>query len=92
MCKKNKTSARHADDELARTASDAIQWLTTIPRETITVTAHNGHLDLAGRVLSLNQRQIIENVTRTLRGVRGVTNLICVEADPAFADVRAVLQ
>lgn len=71
------------------TAQQAIKWLTTIPQETIKVTAHNGHLDLDGRVASLQQRLILEDLARTLPGVRGVTNLICVEADPYFALARS---
>ncbi len=89
MDKKHKASSRRSDHELAEATSNAIQWLTTIPQETIAVTVHNGHVNLDGRVHSLHQRLIIEDVARTLRGVRGVSNLICVEADPAFADVRA---
>lgn len=84
MPKKNRASAR-TDRRLAIAAQEAIKWLTTIPQDTITVTAHDGHLDLDGRVPSLRQRLIIEDVARTLPGVRGVTNLICVEADPYFA-------
>jgi osmotically-inducible protein OsmY len=88
MCKQNnRTGARRADRELATAASDAIKLLTTIPQETITVTARNGHLGLGGKVDSLHQRLVIEDVARTLHGVRAVTNLIYVEAEPAPADL-----
>lgn len=80
MCKKNRASARLADEELAIAASDAIKCLTTIPQEAITVTARNGHLYLDGRVESPHQRLVIEDVAWTLGGVRGVTNLLHVEA------------
>jgi osmotically-inducible protein OsmY len=86
MChNKNRPSARRADHELAMTAQEAIKCLTTISQKTVRVTAHNGHLDLDGRVASLQQRLILEDLARTLPGVRGITNLICVEADPYFA-------
>lgn len=90
--KKHRAGARRADRELALAATEAIKWLTTIPQEKIHVTAHNGHLDLDGRVATLHQRSVIEDVARVLPGVRGVTNLICVRADPAFSEVRAILQ
>ena len=89
MSKTHKTNSRRKDRQLAAAASDALQWLATIPEEAITVTARNGHLDLEGRVHSLEQWLIIKDMARTLRGVQGVSNFICVEANPAFADARA---
>jgi len=89
MSKMYRAQARSNDRQLAAAASDALQWLTTIPEEAITVTARNGHLDLEGKVHSLEQWIIVEEVARRVRGVRGVSNFICVEADPAFAEVRA---
>ncbi len=83
MWKKSRVSDPSADQELALAASDAITCLTTIPQEVITVRARNGHLDLGGKVESLHQRLVIEDVARALRGVRGVTNLIYVEAPPS---------
>ncbi len=91
MEKKNKPN-QGTDRQLAVAARDAIQLLTTIPQEGITVTAHKGHLQLDGRVQALHQRTVLEEVTRTLPGVHTVTNLICVEADPACAQMRAVAQ
>ena len=92
MSKRKRAGARRADCELATAASNAIKWLTTVPADWIHVSAHNGHLDLDGRVEALHQRTVIEDLTRALPGVRGVTNSIYVAADPVFADVRAVLQ
>jgi osmotically-inducible protein OsmY len=92
MNKSKRPTTRPTDHALAVAASKAIYWLTTIPEETISVTARHGHLALDGRVHTLSQRFLIEDVARTLPGVRGVTNLICVAADPAFTEVRAVLQ
>lgn len=88
---KKKRAGARADHELAITAQEAIKCLTTIPEETIRVTAHNGHLDLDGTVACLRQRLLLEDLTRTLPGVRGVTNLICVAADPYFARARSAI-
>lgn len=80
---------RQANRDLAKAAGDAIGSLTTIPQERIRVSAHNGYLRLEGRVQSVYQRNLIENVARGVPGVRGISNWLCVEADPAFAEVRA---
>jgi osmotically-inducible protein OsmY len=76
---------RQADFELATAASNAIKLLTTVPAEAVSITARDGHLDLDGRVDTVRQRAVIEDVTRALPGVRGVTNSIYVAADPVFA-------
>ena len=68
------------DTDLAAAATEAIAWLTTVPQETITVTAHNGWLHLEGKVNYRHQRAILEDVTRHLPGVRGVTDSIMIEA------------
>ncbi len=88
--RQNGTACR-SNRQLALAAAHAIECLTTIPQEKIHVRAHNGHLDLEGRVHSLYQRNLIEDVARGVPGVRGISNSICVQADPAFAEVRAMV-
>jgi osmotically-inducible protein OsmY len=80
------------DTALASAAGEAIKWLTTIPREAISVSAHDGWLELDGKVNWRHQRVTIEDVTRHLPGVKGVINSIQIQSDPAFSEVRAVLQ
>jgi osmotically-inducible protein OsmY len=77
---KQLNSNRSPDTDLAAAATEAIAWLTTVPQETITVTVHNGWLHLAGTVNYRHQRTIVEDVTRHLPGVRGVTDSIIIEA------------
>ena len=64
--------SRSADADLAAAAADAIEVLTTVPPESIKVTAQNGWLYLEGEVEWRHQRTIVEDVTRHLPGVRGV--------------------
>ena len=73
-------SNRSPDTDLAAAATNAIAWLTTVPQETIAVTARNGWLHLEGTVNYRHQRTIVEDVTRHLPGVRGVTDSIIIEA------------
>ena len=77
-----------ADAELAAAALDAIDCLTTIPMETLQVSARNGWLHLQGTLTSRHQRTILEEVTRHLPGVRGVINSIRIEALPFRAEAR----
>jgi osmotically-inducible protein OsmY len=70
---------RRADADLAAAAVDAIEVLTTVPQESIKVTAHNGWLHLEGTVSGRHQRTILEEVTRQLPGVQGVTDSTTIE-------------
>jgi osmotically-inducible protein OsmY len=85
-------SNRRDDTALATAAEEAIKWLTTIPQDAISVSAHDGWLELDGKVNWRHQRITVEDVTRHLPGVKGVINSIRIHSDPAFSEVRAVLQ
>jgi len=78
------------DTDLASAAADAIECLTTIPPETIRVTARNGWLHFEGTVNCCEQRSTLENVTRHLPGVRGVSDSITIKRLPAQAEARVV--
>ena len=67
------------DTGLARAAADAIEVLTTVPQESIKVTARNGWLHLEGTLHYQHQRDTVEAVTRHLPGVRGVIDSISIE-------------
>ena len=71
---------RLADTDLAAAAADAIAVLTTVPTESLKVTARNGWLYLEGAVDWRHQRVIVEDVIRHLPGVRGVTDEIIINA------------
>jgi len=71
---------RLADTDLAAAAADAIEVLTTVPTESLKVTARNGWLYLEGAVDWRHQRVIVEDVIRHLPGVRGVTDEIIINA------------
>lgn len=85
-------SNRLEDAALVTAAGEAIQWLTTISAEGIRVSAHNGWIELGGKVNWREQRLTVEDVTRHLPGVKGVINSIRIQSEPAFSEARAVLQ
>ena len=74
------------DENLATAAVRAIECLTTIPVETIRVTAGNGWLHLAGTVRSTPERILIEQIARNLPGATGVTDSIKITAIPPDAN------
>ena len=68
------------DTDLAAVAANAIEVLTTVPLESIKVSARNGWLHLEGSVEWRHQRTIVEDVTRHLPGVRGVIDEITINS------------
>jgi osmotically-inducible protein OsmY len=74
------------DTDLVGAAADAIACLTTVPADTIKVTAQGGWLHLEGTVDSDSKRIIVEEVIRPLNGVRGVFNSIEVRSFQSCPD------
>lgn len=64
------------DAEIIEHVLAAIRWLTTIPAESIKVSAKEGWVSLGGVVGTPHQRQTLEELVRSLPEVRGVENLI----------------
>jgi osmotically-inducible protein OsmY len=82
------SSSQRADPDIARAALDALKWDIVVPRDRITVRVENGWVTLDGDVDWYFQRQAAERAVRNLTGVRGVTNLVVIKAQPAAADVK----
>jgi osmotically-inducible protein OsmY len=78
-----------ADTDLAAAAADAIETLTTVPPETINVTARNGWLHLGGSVNWPHQRTTVEDVTRNLPGVQGIIDSIIINSVRTRTEARA---
>jgi osmotically-inducible protein OsmY len=73
-------SARRADSEITEAATNAIVWITTVPAESVKATVREGWLELSGFVQNSCDKIAVEDAVKTLTGVKGVTNLIRVEA------------
>jgi len=85
---KRPNTNRSSDAELATAAVDAIECLTTVPLETIQVTARNGWLQLEGTVAREQIRTTLEEVTRRLPGVCGVIDSIAIKSLDTAAAAR----
>lgn len=66
--------ANRSDDDISRSAKNALQWLLSDATSQIRVEVIQGWVTLAGRVKYWPQRSAAENAVRALAGVRGVTN------------------
>jgi osmotically-inducible protein OsmY len=74
-----------SDEEIAATANNVIQWLTTVPPESVRVSVHDGWLLLEGELDWWHQKSTLEEVLQRLPGLKGINNLITlrVKSKPA---------
>jgi osmotically-inducible protein OsmY len=82
------SDAQRSDPDIARAALDALKWNITVPQDRIKVRVEQGWLTLEGEVEWYFQRHAAERAVRYIRGAKGVTNLIVVQARPATSDVK----
>jgi osmotically-inducible protein OsmY len=71
------TSLRNATEVMK-----AIECLTTIPMESLSVRVIDGWVYLSGELRDHHQKRFVGDVVQDLDGVNGVTNLIEVEPHP----------
>jgi osmotically-inducible protein OsmY len=77
-----------SDLEIAAAALAALEANALVP-VTITVTVRNGWVTLEGRATRWHPKNAAEQVVRTLKGVRGVSNQIEIQGDP-LVDAREI--
>ena len=82
------SSSERADPDIARAAVDALRWNVSVPHDRIKVKVEKGWVTLEGDVDWYFQREAAARAVRSLIGVRGVTNLITVKAQPTPQDVK----
>jgi osmotically-inducible protein OsmY len=82
------SSSERSDPDIARAAVDALRWNVSVPHDRIKVKVEKGWVTLEGDVDWYFQREAAARAVRSLTGVRGVTNLITVKAQPTPEDVK----
>ena len=85
-------SARRSDSQIGAAAVDAIQWITTVPEDTVEIKVRDGWLSLEGAVGGWAQKSAAEEAVRNLAGVKGVTNLILIKPTVAPVDVKGAIR
>ena len=69
-------TSERSDEDIARAATSALEWTTSVPRDKIKVTVDKGWITLKGAVDQFFQSSAAEQAVRNLWGVKGVINLI----------------
>jgi osmotically-inducible protein OsmY len=74
-----------ADDQIAKRATDMLDWDVLVPDDTVDVLVHDGWVTLSGTVNWYYEKTAAEDDVRKLSGVRGVTNKITIKphVDPS---------
>jgi osmotically-inducible protein OsmY len=76
------------DPDIARAATQALEWNVSVPREGIRVKVEKGWITLEGQVEWYFQKEAAERAVRHLTGVCGVFNLITLAARTTPRDVK----
>ena len=79
---------RRADADIARSATNVLEWNLPVPHDRIKVNVQGGRITLSGDVDWYYQKAHAEDAVRHLTGVVGVTNLITIK--PPVPTVKAI--
>jgi osmotically-inducible protein OsmY len=79
---------KRSDEDIARAASNILQWNLFVPHDRIKVMVQDGLVTLSGDVDWYHEKQSAEDAVRHLIGVWGVTNSITIK--PPVPMVKAV--
>jgi osmotically-inducible protein OsmY len=85
------TSSRRADEEIARAASNALEWNIVVPKG-VQAVVEDGWVTLKGKVRWQYQKRAAEESVRYLTGVKGITNAITVKSHVAPSVVKAKIE
>ena len=86
-----KVRDQRTDPEIAKDAVPALERHTSVPNR-VTVTVRHGFVTLEGTVEWMYQKDAAESAVETLRGVRGVSNLIRISQTPTSVEVRTRIE
>jgi osmotically-inducible protein OsmY len=80
-------SYKRADEDMAQSATNTLNWNVWVPLDRVKVRVQNGWITLSGNVDWYYQKEQAENAVRHLIGVVGVTNSIAIK--PPVPTVKA---
>ena len=85
-------SSQRTDADIARMASNALEWNVLVPRDAVTVLVEDGHITLSGEVEWAYVRNAAESSVRGLPGVKDVANLIRIRPQIKPGDVKTKIE
>lgn len=81
-----------ADDQIAKRASDILNWDVLVPSNRVDILVEEGWVTLSGNVDWYFQKTAAEDDVRKLSGVRGVTNKITLTSSANPANVKSKIE
>jgi osmotically-inducible protein OsmY len=85
-------SSHRNDADIARSAENALMWMTYVPQNSIKVTVESGRITLSGEVTREYQRQAAAYGVRGLMGVTGVSNQITIKHTVSSSTLKADIE
>lgn len=85
-------SFKRTDEDIAKSALDAIYWHVWIPKDSVNVRVENGWITLSGNVEYEYQRNAVKKAVLYLQGVRGVDNEIRIKSSISGVDIKTKIQ
>ncbi len=80
--------SHYTDTDIASAAVNALNWNASVPRNQIKVLVENGWITLQGSVEYHYQKDAAGGAVRTLKGVKGMSNLIAITPRVSAEDVK----
>jgi hyperosmotically inducible protein len=84
--------SKTADDQIAKRASDILNWDVLVPADGVDVLVQDGWVTLSGNADWYYQKTAAEDDVRKLSGVRGVTNTITIKPRIDSANVKSKIE
>ncbi len=84
--------SRYTDADIAQAAANALDWNAAVPADRIKLLVDKGWITLEGNVEYQYQKMAAEGAVRSLRGVKGVTNLVAVTPHLTPHDITSAIK
>jgi len=85
-------SSKRNDVDIARSAENALEWMTYLPDDSVKVMVEDGWITLSGEVSWEYQRQTAAGAVRYLMGVKGVSNNIAIKPKVSVSAVKSDIE
>lgn len=85
-------SSKRIDTDIARSAGNALKWVNSLPKDTVSVMVEDGWITLSGEVDWQYQRESAAAAVRGLLGVIGVSDMVSIKHKPPHEHVKAEIE
>lgn len=85
-------SSKRIDTDIARSAGNALKWVNSLPKDTVSVMVEDGWITLSGEVDWQYQRESAAAAVRGLLGVIGVSDMVSIKHKPPHEHVKADIE